>query len=144
MKAFVYYNLHKSCWSIKSRERDTYGKVIAHAHELVVANAEFRVGDAGRQRVIAEKRKNVHAGVAGRIVAWRGVDPRYPVQQTVGSAGQCSEVLEAMVKTNKPLVSYNPYYAGHFYTKEDKEPIYWAHLVGMYGDRSVRMGARIV
>lgn len=143
MKAFIYYNLNNGCWSVKSREPETYGKVVAHVYELVVAHVEFKVSEAGRQRVIEEQRKNVHAGVSGRIVAWRGADPRYPIQQSIGAAGQCSKVLDSMIEVDLPLVSYNPYYAGYFYTKEDKAPVYVANLVGMYGDRSVRMRERI-
>lgn len=116
-----------------------YGKVIAHAQELVVADAEFVVREAGRLRVIEEQRKNVHAGVVGRVVAWRGVAPRYPIQQMIEGAGICSSILEAKERLGRTVVSYNPYFAGYFYTKPDKQPIHKADVVGMYGNRSVRI-----
>jgi hypothetical protein len=58
-KCYIYWNLHKDCFSVRYR-----GKVIAHIKGATVFNAEFRVSEAGRQRVLAEKRKNVHAFVA--------------------------------------------------------------------------------
>lgn len=62
---FVYFNLHRKLWSIKSRKT---GRVLAHTDKVVLKDAEFRVGQAGRRRVLEERRKNVHAGVAGEWV----------------------------------------------------------------------------
>ena len=56
----VYWNLHKRCFSVQHR-----GKVIAHKNEVVIHFPEFKVSEAGRQRVLLEKRKNVHAFVVG-------------------------------------------------------------------------------
>jgi len=55
---YIYWNLHKKCFSIMES-----GIVIKHASYIVAKNVEFRVRDRGRQRVINEKRKNVHAFV---------------------------------------------------------------------------------
>jgi len=65
MKVFVYFNLHKKVFSIKSLEGDTKGLVIGHSRSVRLTNATFKVSEAGRQRVLKEKRKNVHAGVMG-------------------------------------------------------------------------------
>ena len=62
---FVYFNLHKKLFSVRSRKT---GKVIGHYHNVNLADAEFRVGQAGRAKVLREKKKNVHAGVAGEMV----------------------------------------------------------------------------
>jgi len=62
MKVKVYFNLHKKLFSIQHK-----GLVIAHKTELVLHNAEFRVSEAGRQRVLREKRKNVHAFIVGEL-----------------------------------------------------------------------------
>lgn len=62
MKVFVYYNLHKKCWSVRYK-----GKVIAHLDRVTLRNAEFKVNELGRQRVLREGRKNVHAGVSGYL-----------------------------------------------------------------------------
>lgn len=63
-QVFVYWNLHKKCWSC----RDTRTRrVIKHLTELSLFDAVFKVSEAGRQRVLREKCKNVHAGVVGRL-----------------------------------------------------------------------------
>ena len=63
MRVEVYYNLHKRCLSIRHR-----GKVIEHAKSVILRNANFRVQPAGRERVLKQKRKKVHAYVAGDLV----------------------------------------------------------------------------
>ena len=65
MKVFVYFNLHKKVWSVKALEGPNKGKVIEHTTNINIANAKFKVSEAGRQRVLKEKKKNVHAGVTG-------------------------------------------------------------------------------
>lgn len=62
---FVYRNLHKKCWSVKHRSS---GKVIAHPRKLVIGGVKgcrLKVSLAGRNRVLLERVKNVHAGVTG-------------------------------------------------------------------------------
>lgn len=62
-KYYIYWNLHKNCYSVRYR-----GKVIGHYNALVATNVRFSVSEKGRQRVLAEQRKNVHAFVvADRI-----------------------------------------------------------------------------
>jgi len=61
---FVYFNLHKKCWSVKSRKT---GKVLCHADTVHLTGVTGKISEAGRQRVIREKRKNVHAGLTGTI-----------------------------------------------------------------------------
>ena len=58
----VYYNLQKDCLSVIDTET---GKLYCHAHRVDLRNAKFRVQPAGRERVLREKRKNVHAYVVG-------------------------------------------------------------------------------
>lgn len=103
-KVFVYYNLHKNLWSIRHK-----GKVVAHAYRVVIDNPEFKVSQAGRQRVLKEKRKNVHAGVSDIFNAYSSPN------------------------TDKALrVSYNPYKSCHFYDIESHAPIYNAAIASMY------------
>jgi hypothetical protein len=64
LKVFVYFNLHKKVWSVRHK-----GIVIAHLTHLTLSNVEYRVSQAGRQRVLTEKKKNVHAGVYGTITS---------------------------------------------------------------------------
>ena len=62
MRVHVYRNLQKKCWSVKD---PSSGKVFNHVNNLHMHNVEFRVQPAGRDRVLKEKRKNVHAYVTG-------------------------------------------------------------------------------
>lgn len=70
-KVFVYFNLHKKVWSVKALTGDCKGRVISHSAMVSLINVEFRVSEAGRQRVIREGRKNVHAGVVGYLASLR-------------------------------------------------------------------------
>lgn len=60
----VYRNLHKGCWSV--RDCGT-GLVIMHCDVVHLMHARGVVSEAGRQRVIMERRKNVHAFLEGML-----------------------------------------------------------------------------
>lgn len=63
-KVSVYYNLHNHKWSVidyKTR------RLIGHAPALLLKNFNTTVREAGRIRVINEKRKNVHAFINGTL-----------------------------------------------------------------------------
>ncbi len=73
MKVDVYYNLNKGsktkpCYSIKSRETESYGKVIAHACELIVDGCQFVIRPSGHERAIENQKRNVHAFVRGKLL----------------------------------------------------------------------------
>ena len=68
MKVFVYFNLHRKCFSVKALEGVNKGRVIKHAFFVALEDVTFKVSEAGRQRVLKEQRKNVHAGVVGTLV----------------------------------------------------------------------------
>lgn len=55
-KYYVYRNLHTGGFSIKLR-----GKVIDRDNFFLGVGVTFKVNDGGRQRVIKDKKKNVHA-----------------------------------------------------------------------------------
>jgi hypothetical protein len=65
MKVFVYFNLHKKCFSVKALTGENKGRVVAHTHDIELLAPRFKVSEAGRQRVLRERKKNVHAGVVG-------------------------------------------------------------------------------
>lgn len=72
MKVRLYRNLKirdKRAWSIMAQEGPRKGKVIDIVSGAVIEDATFRVSEAGRQRVLREKSKNVHAFVEGRLVS---------------------------------------------------------------------------
>ena len=104
MKVFVYFNLHKKLFSIKAMEGEKKGKVIGHVPAIVLDNAKFKVSEAGRQRVIREKRKNVHAGV-------------------VGDMNDQGIRLVIATRDLTTRVTYNPYIYQSFINAETIEPV---------------------
>lgn len=107
MRVFVYFNLHRKCWSIKCMEGPMYGRIIGHANQVLLEGVTFKVSEAGRQRVLRERVKNVHAGVIGFIKN----PPWFNLPETE--------------------VTYNPYLYESFVTKSDLKPISKARLVWM-------------
>jgi len=62
-RVYVYFNLHKKVWSVRQG-----GKVVEHTKSIMLKDCKYLVGKAGRERVLREGRKNVHAGVSGYVV----------------------------------------------------------------------------
>ncbi|QBP30567.1 hypothetical protein SEA_CHARM_86 [Mycobacterium phage Charm] len=73
MKVFVYWNLHRGMWSVKALEGPDKGRVIARHQLIILRNAKGKVSEAGRQRVLRERKKNVHAGLVGELVQGEAV-----------------------------------------------------------------------
>jgi hypothetical protein len=100
MKVKVYWNLHKKVFSVVALEGPKKGRVVSHMARLVIALPTFKVSEAGRQRVLREQRKNVHAWVIGE---WRPyAAPFSPTQEA----------------------TYNPYKYASFVLKDSERPIY--------------------
>lgn len=59
----VYRNLNRKCWSVLGKGN----KLLLHADALVLQDCTFVVQEGGRQRVVREGRKNVHAFAQGEI-----------------------------------------------------------------------------
>lgn len=113
-KVDVYWNLHRNCYSVKSRSGPDYGKVIAHAETVTVCNVQLVVSQAGRRRVLKEKRKNVHAVL-------RGVWSSPSDAATVG-------------------ITYNPYKYETFVLRDSEAPILTAAVaVGRIVEGRARM-----
>ncbi|APQ42249.1 hypothetical protein PBI_MRMAGOO_167 [Mycobacterium phage MrMagoo] len=113
-KVFAYRNLHRDLWSLVAREGENKGKVIGHADGVVLIDAKFTVREGGRQRVIRERRKNVHAGVVGTMVHID--DPR---------------IKDVLPGTQ---ARYNPYAAGTFTLGYTGAPVESADLVDLAPD----------
>jgi hypothetical protein len=88
-KVFAYRNLHRKgvVWSIRDL---SLGRVVDRTPVAYFKDVELRVSEAGRQRVLRDKQKNVHAGVKGTRI---------------------TELPEGLVWFP---VSYNPYKAATF------------------------------
>ena len=95
----VYRNLHKDCFSVLHRT-DKGWRLWKHVEQIELMNVKFKVSQAGRERVLKEKRKNVHAFVEGEY------------------SGK-TDVTSSRIR----VVRYNPYIAGHFIDQESKQKI---------------------
>ena len=60
----VYYNLHKKCLSVLCKQENGW-RLWLYANEISLLNVNFKVSEAGRQRVLREKKRNVHTFVEG-------------------------------------------------------------------------------
>lgn len=134
MKAFVYYNLHTGLWSVKALDGDLKGKVVGHAERIRLKNCEFRVSEAGRQRVLSERRKNVHAGVVGEVTCTQWSDIRYEwnEEQYPGlwdvdypeDEERYQQWIREWEVDGVDMVTYNPYKYSTFVRKQSEEPIH--------------------
>lgn len=94
MKARVYYNLHKNLLSIQEKTPKGW-RVVRHESSVALRNVKFRVSEKGRQRVLRERKKNVHAFIEGDLAS-----------------------SEEVISADTP-VSYNPYKGPFFYSEKD-------------------------
>jgi hypothetical protein len=114
MRCFVYFNLHKKCFSIKALEGDRKGRVVAHSDLVVLEGCKLLVSESGRQRVLREKRKNVHAGVSGTWINADRAESHFEFLSMVGRQ-----------------VTYNPYKYASFVVKATEQSIDKADVVAM-------------
>lgn len=117
----VYYNIHRAKLSIRSRSKPR--RVIAHQNSIFMRNCRFVVSEAGRQRVLRERRKNVHAVVRGEWVeefSWGGFGSR--------------KIFPADLSLDKwRFVTYNPYRNAEFVDVESGRGISEAEYVIING-----------
>ena len=113
-KRHYYWNLHRSIWSEMLRS-----KVIGHHPNVVLYDCEFKVRQSGRERVLRENKKNVHAFVVSNG------DRHYPDVTPDGLWG------------NWVTVAYNPFKAGHFYAKASGNAVTKAEIVVLCADKRV-------
>jgi hypothetical protein len=128
MRVFVYYNLHRKCLSVRSEEGASRGRVIAHARAVDIKGADFKVSQAGRERVLREKAKNVHAGVKGTL---EGLLPLEASDADV----QSWKARQAEMPGDD--VTYNPYKWSTFVRRADESAIAQAQRC-MVVERSIR------
>lgn len=97
LKYEVYWNIRLKCWSVRMNR-----KVIGHYKQLVLQGCTFHVSERGRQRVLRERRKNVHATVRGYGLCWQEAEKYDPMGGLLDGPGV--------------VVSYNPYKGPTFTT----------------------------
>tara|TARA_Y100000034_G_C6693213_1_gene305320 strand:+ start:174 stop:590 length:417 start_codon:yes stop_codon:yes gene_type:complete len=109
MRVEIYLNLHKTkkegsaVYSVRSMETR---RVIKHIKgNVIMNNVQFIVSKAGRDRVLKEQRKNVHAFIRGELVGCRRSNEPFPILPG-------------------GIVTYNPYKYDSFVCTTTKKPIY--------------------
>lgn len=100
----VYWNSHRRCFSIKPKQPD--GPVQHSTGPLLLENPIFKVSARGRQWVIANRKKTVHATIRAT--------PRVPDSFSLPSTAR--------------RVKYNSHKTATFVT-EDGTPVYEANRV---------------
>tara|TARA_B100000676_G_scaffold170444_1_gene167589 strand:- start:524 stop:943 length:420 start_codon:yes stop_codon:yes gene_type:complete len=116
-KVFVYKNLHKDCWSIK---QDGLVKAHSDGKPIHLYSVMMKVNTKGREKVLREKRKNVHAGISGYIAH---PDPSFACWDDISE----DELIE---------ITYNPYKYSSFVDKATKKPR-WFACIAKLNEKSV-------
>jgi len=101
MKVDVYFNLHRKLFSIRACEGPNKGRVIAHRETVTLLQPQFKVSQAGRARVLREKRKNVHATVRGTWIYHEHIE-------------NYRSTVENRCKKRGVEITYNPYKMSSF------------------------------
>jgi hypothetical protein len=138
----LYFNLHKQCLSVrglraKVGDRWFPGTPVAHFDSVVLHKVKFVVQPAGREKVRATKRKNVHAFVRGVLVTGQFLDS-YPVIGGLLDA----EISRIMLDPSMIEVTYNPYKFDSFVNKNTLTPVYSADKVYVVGKDIYAVGAK--
>ena len=108
MKRFkIYRNLHRQSFSIQGYLKEKKGyRVVDRANVAVMENVIFKVMQRGREKVIEEKRKNVHAFV---------MPEKYKhISKRAKSKYNTDELRE---------IYYNPYKYNSFVYKDTEESL---------------------
>ena len=108
----VYFNLQKKCWSVRQD-----GIVRYHTNYVFMRDAEFKVSQKGRDRVLREKRKNVHAVIKGFL--------HTPTD------------MPKAIDAEFTYITYNPYKYHSFVRTDTEHSVKTAKWVDMMIDESV-------
>lgn len=103
-KVSVYRNLHNGLFTIKQRGGTLSGKVSGYAAAVLLKNPFFAISDAGRERVLKLKQKQVHAYVRG------------------GFVDAFDEEIDLTLAKYR-CATYNPYHSNKFYDRKTMEDI---------------------
>lgn len=119
----VYKNLHRNEWSVRDAET---GLVLAHTPNIVLSDVKLVVNEAGRQRVLSTKTKNVHAYVEGHY------RPDLKSDEPILALGHISRV------------NYDPYKFDSFVEAHRKNaPIHEANYAELMPSMSVYISTKL-
>lgn len=116
----IYFNPHKRLFSVR---KDRHA--MTHANYVVMEAPRFFVSEAGRQRVLREKSKNVHAAIRSETLDRASMVTdietetlvrlwQHTVRLTQHERSEHGRVVE---------VTYDPYKAGTFFDRNTGEPV---------------------
>ena len=131
-KTQVYFNLHKKMLSVRVN-----GKVVAHAPAIVLDNPTFHVSEAGRQRVLKSRRKNVHAWVSGDWNGWLHTGIYAAIGSVIREESGAKTLLSFLdhIIRDSVEVTYNPYKFSTFVLAKDGSPIKNARYAVIHGKK---------
>lgn len=110
----VYWNSTKKVFSVIGKR----GIVIAHKNCIFLKDCRFVVREGGRQRVLKEKKKNVHAFVEGTIDKFKQKD-----------------IMCGYGPYKYLRIEYNPYKVGKFVYVANNQPVHEAACVFLMNGR---------
>jgi len=121
----VYRNLSpqyrkQRAWSVMAHEGPQKGRVLDVVDGVILRDVVLVVQESGRQRVLRDKAKNVHAFVRGQLVK------TFPLDTLKVTAD--GDALAPGKGATVPI-SYDPYHAGYFFRKDNGKPVGGSSLV---------------
>lgn len=117
-RVFLYFNLHKQCLSLKAMSGPNKGRVIGYATEVQLDDVELKVSQSGRNRVLEEKAKNVHAGLIGNLKSLTPWETKSPLgfKSLSDDERECGFIS----------ATYNPYKYNSFVLYPAETPVFKA------------------
>jgi hypothetical protein len=111
-RARVYRNLQNGTMSVLTRQRNSKGNLswllAGHTTDILLQDVKFYVSENGRQKVIRDRRKNVHAWAEGIVIAATAEEVATPID-----------------------VAYNPYKTGTFVKRHTTISIFGAKYLAV-------------
>ena len=101
MKYRIYFNLHKKCFSIQHYIKGKGYRLLCHQDNFIAIKPTFKVYVNGRNKVLKEKQKNVHAYILTDNII----------------------LLDNIYLCNFNELLYNPYRFDYFFDKDTEDKI---------------------
>jgi len=134
MKVFIYWNLTKNVWSVKSLEGTHKGLVVAHSKAIILSDVTPKVSQKGRERVLREKKKYVHAGLVGTLETL--ADDAMILKSFHKDYRQVVDDYDVSMSDSR--ITYNPFKSGNFTSKDIEGLAYLSSdKVTMMADRTI-------
>lgn len=111
-KVRVHFHLRKKVFVIVPLEGEFKNKTVLYTDNLSLENVEFRVRESGRQRVLRERQKNIHAFAVGRL-------QNFAKEHSLNQSGA--------------YVNYNPYNNNSFVVEGTDIPVKSADSAKLFG-----------